>query len=453
MSHLSEHFQAVSRLSTAELSGTVAQIQGLTLRVADLALPIGAMVRVNSRMAPVWGEVVGFDDDETIVMLLGETEGIRRGDSVTGIHASPAAQVGHELLGRVVDGMGQPLDGKGPVRETVARPLRPAPVDPLHRVRIDTPLGTGVRAMDAMLTVGRGQRLGIFAGPGVGKSTLLSMMARHTDADISVIALIGERGREVKDFIHHALDQRGLERCVVVVATGDEPALMRIRAALFAHSVAEYFRDQGMNVLLMLDSVTRFAQAQRQVGLSAGEPPATKGYTPSVFAALPNLLERAGRTADGSITGLYTILVEGDDLTEPISDACRGILDGHAVLNRDLASRGHWPAIDVLQSISRVAGDVTDKPHQTARRQVVRLMSLYRDVEDLVNIGAYAAGSNPDFDLAIAMKGEIDQLLRQATDDQARFEQARQQLLAVAQQAQHQAMRLGRRRPGAAPAA
>jgi flagellum-specific ATP synthase len=446
MTLLAEPFQALSRLSTVEVVGTVVEVRGLTLRVADLSLPIGAMVRIKSRLAPVWGEVVGFDRQETIVMLLGETEGIRRGDAVAGVHASPAAMVGQELLGRVVDGLGQPLDGKGAIREMAARPLRPTPVDPLRRVRIDQPLGTGVRALDTMLTVGRGQRLGIFAGPGVGKSTLLSMMARRTDADVSVIALIGERGREVKDFIHHALDARGMERCVVVVATGDEPALMRIRAALYAHSIAEFFRDSGMNVLLLLDSVTRFAQAQRQVGLAAGEPPATKGYTPSVFAALPNLLERAGRTADGSITGLYTILVEGDDLTEPVSDACRGILDGHVILNRDLASKGHWPAIDVLQSISRVAGEVTDKTHQAACAQLTRLMSLYRDVEDLVNIGAYASGSNPDFDLAIAMKGPIDQLLRQTADESVTFDQARLRLLTVAQQIGLEQQRLTRRR-------
>jgi flagellum-specific ATP synthase len=446
VSLFTDTFRALDRLQPVELTGTVAQVQGLTLRVSDLSLPIGAMVKVRGRRSIVWGEVVGFDADQTIVMLLGDTLGIRRGDQVVGTHVSPVAQVSNDLLGRVLDGLGRPIDGKGPIRETVCRPLRPQPVDPMSRVPIDTPLGTGVRAIDTMLTVGRGQRLGIFAGPGVGKSTVLGMMARQSDAQISVIALIGERGREVKDFIEKSLGPKGLERSVVVVATGDEPALMRIRAALYATSIAEFFRDQGVDVVLMMDSVTRFCQAQRQVGLAAGEPPATKGYTPSVFAMLPQLLERSGRTERGSITGFYTILVEGDDMTEPVSDAARGILDGHVVLDRDLANRGHWPAIDVLGSISRVATDLQDRQHKHARAELLKLVSAYRQVEDLVNIGAYAAGSNPEFDLAIAMKPAIDALLRQTPEEAVSFAEAQGKLLQTALQIGQENMKLQRGR-------
>ncbi len=397
MSFLLDAVQNVDHAQSLELTGTVARVSGLTLRVDDLALPVGAMVRVDSDYASVEGEVVGFDEDQTIVMLLGDTAGIRRGDRVTGTQAWPVARVGHGLIGRVIDAMGRPIDGKGPIHETVGRPLRPRPVDPMGRVPIDTPLGTGVRAIDAMEPVGRGQRIGIFSGPGVGKSTLLGMIARQTQADVSVVALIGERGREVQDFVKHVLGPEGMARTVVVVATGDEPALVRIRAALMATAVAEFFRQEGMDAVLLMDSVTRFCQALRQVGLAAGEPPATKGYTPSVFAALPSLLERTGRTEAGSITGFYTVLVEGDDLSDPIADAARAILDGHVVLDRDLADRGQWPAIDVPASISRVAVDVIDEAHQAARLSIRSLIAAWREVEDLVNIGAYARGRQSAF--------------------------------------------------------
>lgn len=440
--------RALDSLQTMELSGTVTEVRGLTLRVSDLSLPIGAMVRIASRHGGaggmVDGEVVGFDDEVALVMPLGDTTGIRRGDRVIGTQAAPMAHVGEEMLGRVVDGMGRPLDDHGPLRGTVARPLRPRPVDPMRRVPIDRPLGVGVRAVDTMLPVGRGQRLGIFAGPGIGKSTLLGMMSRQTEADVSVIALIGERGRELRDFLDHSLGERGLARSVVVTATADEPALMRIRAALFATAVAEHFRDAGLDVLLIMDSVTRFCQAQRQVGLAASEPPATRGYTPSVFAALPSLLERSGRTERGSITGLYAVLVEGDDMTEPVADACRGILDGHILLSRDLAHGGHWPAIDVPASVSRVATDVIDPTHQAARVEVSRLISQWREVEDLVNIGAYAPGSNPGFDLAIEMRDPIDQMLRQRPDEPTGFEQNKQHLLQLAAQAGQQGQRSGK---------
>jgi len=444
--------RTLDRLMPQQLAGTVTQVQGLTLRVADLSLPIGAVVHIGGRSGKVAGEVVGFDDDKTIVMLLGDTTGIRRGDRVISAEASPVARVGEQLLGRIVDGMGKPIDGRGALAETVCRPLTPGPVDPLGRTGIDQPLGTGVRAIDSMLTVGRGQRLGIFSGPGVGKSTLMGMMARQTAADVSVIALIGERGREVRDFIDHSLGQMGLHRCVVVVATADEPALMRIRAAQYATAVAEFFRNEGLDVCLLMDSLTRFCQAMRQVGLAAGEPPTTKGYTPSVFAALPGLLERCGRTAEGSITGFYTILVEGDDLTEPVSDAARGILDGHVVLSRDLANHGHWPAIDVLGSVSRVAPDVSSEDHKSARTHIIKLIKAYSEVEDLVNIGAYAAGSNPEFDLAIAAKDTIDQLLCQQPDEAVTFEQSVTTLMQTVQQVGQQAAQVRRQNPQAASA-
>ena len=317
--------------------------------------------------------------------------------------------------------------------------LDPEPIAPLARRRIKDVLATGVRAMDLFTTLGQGQRMGVFAGPGVGKSTLLGSIARNTSADVNVIALIGERGREVKDFIEHSLGAEGLARSVVVVSTGDESLLMRVRAAMYATTIAEHFRDQGRAVMLMMDSVTRFAHAQRQIGLSVGEPPATRGYTPSVFAAMARLLERAGAieaapgaTSAGSITGIYTVLVEGDEMTEPVADAARGILDGHIILSRTLAQRNHYPAIDVLDSVSRVADDVVDGPHSAARRQLVRLLAAYRKVEDLVQIGAYARGSSVESDVAIAFQPRIIELLQQSTREKEPFDTAKAKLLKLA---------------------
>jgi FliI/YscN family ATPase len=348
---------------------------------------------------------------------LGDTAGIRPGDRIVATGGVLAVPVGPELLGRVIDGLGRPMDGRGPLGARKQARLRPEALNPLARDPIVKPIGTGVRCIDALLTCGRGQRIGLFGGSGVGKSTLLGMMARGTEADIVVLALVGERGREVRSFLEHDLGPQGLERSVVVVSTSDNPPLLRMRAAYAATAIAEHFRAQGKNVLLMMDSITRFAMAQREVGLAAGEPPTAKGYPPSVFALLPGLLERAGNlTGQGSITAIYSVLVEGDDTNEPIADAVRGILDGHVVLSRDLAARNHYPAIDVLQSISRTMPDVTDVPHRRAAGQVREWLAALRDSEDLVSVGAYVPGSNPRIDGALQRRETIDAFLRQPSD-------------------------------------
>lgn len=448
MTVLSPQFETLRRVQPLKITGTVCALRGLTVLVEHFPVPVGALVFVcpaqharrgdgpPRRVPPqdvTWGEVVGFTRDHAIVMLFGHTAGIRIGDRVTAEQVAQTAPVGEGLLGRVIDGLGRPIDGKGPIRETTPRRLNPEPVRALQRRRISQPMHTGIRAVDLMTTVGRGQRLGIFAGPGVGKSTLLGTIARRCSADANVIALIGERGREVGDFLAHALGPEGLARSVVVVATGDESPLLRIRAAHLACAAAEYFREQARDVMLMMDSITRYAHALRQVGLSVGEPPATKGYTPSVFTGLSVLLERAGSLeTGGSITGLYTILVEGDDMSEPIADAARGILDGHVILSRKLAQRAHFPAIDVLDSVSRVADDVVDKAHAESRRQVLRLLATYAEVEDLVQIGAYARGSNPEADIAIDYRPRILELLRQARDESSNFDEARSILVKIA---------------------
>ena len=469
MTGLASALETVAKTQSMLVVGSVAALRGLTLLVDDLPLPIGSLVSIRSaswrtrgagqEQPPAesqrsghditLGEVVGFSREHAIVMLLGQTVGIRAGDRVAGEQAAQTVAVGSRLLGRVIDGLGRPIDGLGPIADLAPVPLNPEPIGPLSRRRISQPLATGLRAVDLMNTLGRGQRMGVFAGPGVGKSTLLGTIARRTNADVNVIALIGERGREVKDFIETALGPEGLARSVVVVATGDESPLLRLRAAKVACSVAEFFRAAGADVMLMMDSVTRFAHAQRQVGLSVGEPPATKGYTPSVFANLALLLERAGALESdsagvrsvsprkgGSITGLYTILVEGDDMTEPIADAARGILDGHLILSRKLAQRAHYPAIDVLDSVSRVADEVTDRAHIAARQLLLRLLAVYREVEDLVQIGAYARGTNPEADVAIELQPALTALLRQGRDEVQAFDQARSNMLKLAAQAQ-----------------
>jgi FliI/YscN family ATPase len=371
--------------------------------------------RRDGNAVPV--EIVGFRDGKLLSVPLGDTGGIRPGDRIVargGVLSMPA---GDALLGRVIDGLGEPIDGRGPLRARGRALLKPPALNPLSRDSISIPLSTGVRAIDGLLTCGLGQRVGLFGGSGVGKSTLLGMMARGTEADVVVLALVGERGREVRSFIEHDLGPDGLQRSVVVVSTSDSPPLVRLRAAYGATAIAEYFRDQGKNVLLMMDSVTRFAMAQREVGLAAGEPPTAKGYPPSVFALLPGLLERAGNVRGrGSITAIYSVLVEGDDTNEPIADAVRGILDGHIVLSRDLAGRNHYPAIDILASISRTMPQVTDGDHRRRAAQLREWLATLRDSDDLVSVGAYVKGTNPRIDAALERREAIGAFLCQPSD-------------------------------------
>jgi flagellum-specific ATP synthase len=340
--------------------------------------------------------------------------------------------VGKKLLGRVIDGLGRPIDGKGWIEAEEIRSIYNQPPEPLERKRITEALATGIRAIDALLTCGKGQRIGIFAGSGVGKSTLMGMIARNTSADVNVIALIGERGREVRDFIEKELGEGGLSKSVVVVATSDKPPLIRVKSALVAITIAEYFRDQGLDVMFMMDSLTRVAMAQREVGLAIGEPPTTKGYTPSVFALLPKLVERAGTSSKGSITALYTVLVEGDDLSEPIADSARSILDGHIVLSRKLANMGHYPAIDPLESISRLMPDIVSEKHRKSAEEIIDLLATFREAEDLINIGAYVRGSNPKIDKAIQMIDKIREFLKQDVKEKAEFEDSVNRLIELA---------------------
>jgi FliI/YscN family ATPase len=413
--------------------GRVQGIGGLTIEAAALPVPLGSLCRIHSCGGQTaMAEVIGFRKGHTLLMALSPPHGVSRGDHVENVSSSPRIGCSQELLGRVLNGYGQPMDGKGPLVLCESRRIDGRGALPLDRVNIDKPIATSVRAIDGLHTCGLGQRMGIFSGPGVGKSTLISTIARHTSADVSVIALIGERGREVQEFLTHALGAEGVKRCVVIVSTSDDPPLLRVRAARVAATVSEYFRDQGKDVLLLVDSLTRLCHAQRQIGLAAHEPPATKGYPPSVFALLPEILERAGRTAAGSITGFYSVLVEADDFNEPVADAVKGIVDGHLWLSRSLANRGHFPAIDVLQSISRVRGDVTAADHLRAARRVLALLAVYQDIEDLVNIGAYVPGVNMEFDLAVQARPKIIQYLQQEPNSPSALEQSRKQLMELA---------------------
>lgn len=428
-----------------EVRGRVADLTGLTVAVNDFPAAIGSLCRIERRRGEgIPAQVIGIRERQAILMPLAEPLGVARGDGVVCLAAAARVNVSEGLLGRVVNGLGEVIDG-GPRPEAEDwYPLyRPAP-DALGRPRISEPLGTGIRAIDALLTAGRGQRLGLFAGTGVGKSVLLGMIARYTAADVTVMALIGERGREVNDFLEKDLGPEGRKKTVLVISTSDESPVLRVRAGFVATAIAEFFRDRGKDVLLLMDSVTRLAMAQRQIGLASGEPPATKGYTPSVFALLPQLLERSGRTTRGSITGFYTVLVEADDINEPISDAVRGILDGHVWLSRPLANRGHYPAIGVLESISRVMVDVVTEEHQAAARRVQRVLAVWQEIEDLVNIGAYAAGTNPQFDLAVQAKPLIDAFLQQRIGERVTFDEARRQLLSLAQQLEQMEQRLSK---------
>ena len=410
---LTRYIDAVERIDTTPLQGRVLRVVGLLIESEGPRARLGEVCDIISTDMVLPVQVVGFRDGTLLTVPLGELAGIRPGDRIVARQGAISVPVGQALLGRVVDALGRPLDDR-PLHLTERVPLHPVPLNPMQRDTVSTPLPTGVRAIDGLLTCGRGQRLGLFGGSGVGKSTLLGMMTRGTAADVIVMALVGERGREVRSFLDHDLGPAGLERSVVVVSTSDNPPLLRMRAAYTATSIAEHFRDQGKHVLLLMDSVTRFAMAQRVVGLAAGEPPTTKGYPPSVFAALPGLLERAGGVRGrGSITALYTVLVDGDDHNEPIADAVRSILDGPIVLSRDLAQRHHYPPIDILQSVSRTMPDVVDVTHRQLAADVRDWMAAIRDSEDLVNVGAYVEGSNPRIDGARARQEKIRSFLCQ----------------------------------------
>ena len=410
--------------SSLQMKGRITKVVGLVLESIGPKASIGEICVLKDRNGKEISrsEIVGFKDENKILsMVLGELEDISPGMEILSTGEKLSINLGDKLLGRIMDGVGNPLDGKNGAKADSRRSIYAKPPNPLQRQRIKTPLSTGIRALDGLLTFGKGQRVGVFSGSGVGKSTLIGMIARNTNADINVIALIGERGREVKEFIEKDLGEEGLSRSVVIVATSDTPPLMRVKASLVATTVAEYFRDKGLDVMLMMDSATRLAMAQREVGLTIGEPPTTKGYTPSVFSLLQKTMERAGTSEKGSITGLYTVLVEGDDMNEPIADAARGILDGHIVLSRQLASKGHYPAIDVLDSISRVKNDVITEDHRKAAIEVNKMLSAYKSSEDLISVGAYKSGTNKATDKAIKLIDEINEFLTQDINEKADF--------------------------------
>ncbi|MDE6182228.1 MAG: flagellar protein export ATPase FliI [Eubacteriales bacterium] len=403
--------------------GKVSRVVGLTIESEGPDVSIGNCCKINTRdNKSVLAEVVGFKDKKILLMPYGNIDGVGLGNTVEGFDYPLSVKVSEQLLGRVLNGLGEPMDHKGPLISNKEVSTTNTAPDPLSRNRIKEQISLGVKAIDGLLSIGKGQRVGIFAGSGVGKSTLMGMIARNTSADINVIALIGERGREVKEFIEKDLGEEGLKRSVLVIATSDQPALVRLKAAEVATSIAEYFREQGKDVLLLMDSLTRYAMAQREIGLAIGEPPVSRGYTPSVFSIMPKLLERAGNSDKGSITGLYTVLVDGDDLTEPVTDTARGILDGHIVLSRKLANKNHYPAIDVLASVSRVMGDVVTKEHKKNAFEIKKLMGVYSDAEDLINVGAYVKGSNEDIDIAIEKHKPIIEFLTQSTEDKFTLE-------------------------------
>ncbi len=432
MLDIAEQLEAV--MPTA-LAGTVARTTGMTVSAAGFPAPVGSIAQIERETGPsLLAEVIGFRDDLTVLYPYNDLAGIRHGNRIRLSRTTRRLRVGDELLGRVIDAGGNAVDGRPQpaLGDRVSFTRRPP--HPCRRPRIDRPLATGVRSIDGLLTCGKGQRIGIFSGSGVGKSVLLGMMARYTDAEVIVIALIGERGREVNEFLQRDLGPKGLAKSVVVVATSNEPALVRVQAASTATAIAEYYRDRGKDVLLLMDSLTRFAFAQREIGLAAGEPPTTRGYPPSVFALMPKLVERAGRSPKGSITAFYSVLVEADDPNEPISDAVRGLLDGHIWLSRSLASRGHYPAVDVLESLSRLMPEVTDGEHREAAVAMRELMAAYRDHEDLISIGAYRQGSNKTVDAAVEMLDQLNGYLRQPVEQPSTLEEARDGLMTLRQQ-------------------
>ena len=426
----------LEQLPLVKINGRVAQVVGLVAESQGPDVRVGDLCRICFRDGShgLDAEVVGFRDDRVLLMPLGDLREVGPGCDVISTNHPLEVGVGEALLGRILDGLGEPMDDRGPLAATDFYPLYAEPPHPLRRQMVERPLSVGVRVVDGMLTLGTGQRIGIFAGSGVGKSTLLGMMARYTTADVNVISLVGERGREVREFIERDLGPEGLARSVLIIATSDQPPLIRLKAALTATAVAEYFRDQGRDVLLMMDSVTRVARAQREIGLAIGEPPATRGYTPSVFEMLPRLLERAGAGERGSITGIYTVLVEGDDMNEPVADTVRGVLDGHIVLSRKIASRNFYPAVSVLESVSRVMPAIVSPEHLAAAGRIRDLMATYAESEDLINIGAYKAGSNARVDWALSHLDSVRGFLEQRVDESSSFEETDKRMLALAPQ-------------------
>lgn len=430
--------ERLRELDPLVFTGKVERMVGLIVEARGPAGTVGELCRIRHRAGKdlLDAEVVGFREGKVLLMPLSWTHGVGPGCEVLALGRPLCVPVGEELTGRILDGLGRPADSR-PLPPTLEmRPVENDPPHPLERRRITEPLGLGIKAIDGLLTCGKGQRMGIFSGSGVGKSTLLGMIARYTQANVNVIALVGERGREVREFIEKDLGEEGLRRSVVVVATSDEPAMIRVKAALVATTIAEYFRDLGMDVLFMLDSVTRFAMAQREIGLAAGEPPTTRGYPPSVFALLPRLMERTGCGNQGTITALYTVLVEGDDMNEPIADTSRSILDGHVILSRDIAAKNHYPAIDVMQSVSRLASQITDARHKAAADWLRRNLAIYRANEDLINIGAYRAGSNPEIDRAVKNIPAINSFLRQEVDVSFTYQEVVDMLVTLYEEAE-----------------
>jgi flagellum-specific ATP synthase len=415
---------ALKNTNTLRMSGRITKVIGLVLESEGPKAPIGEICILKDRNGNIVSksEIVGFRDNIILSMILGDLTEISPGMEIISTGEKLSVNVGDTLLGRILDGLGNPIDGKGDISNEVRRSIYAAPPSPLQRMRIMEPIATGIRTIDGLLTIGKGQRMGIFSGSGIGKSTLLGMIARNTSADINVIALIGERGREVKEFLEKDLGEKGLQRSIVIISTSDAPSLVRVKAALTATTIAEYYRDKGLDVMFMMDSATRLAMAQREVGLTIGEPPTTKGYTPSVFSLLQKTMERAGTSEVGSITGLYSVLVEGDDLNEPVSDTTRGILDGHIVLSRRMASMGHYPAIDVLESISRVRNDVIDAEHYNAILALQEMIATYRNAEDLISIGAYQKGTNKRIDKSMELNDDINSFLRQRIEDATTYE-------------------------------
>ena len=425
-----KYHNALNSCQPFRLTGKIKKVAGIIAEANGPRLSVGSLCKIrNSQGIDIQAEVIGFNEDNIIVMPFGEMEGINPGSEIFKTEETPVVQVGEAYLGRIIDGLGSPIDGKGAIKKKREYPVYGGVINPMKREIIHDVMDIGVCSINALLTIGKGQRIGIMAGSGVGKSVLMGMIARNTSADVIVMALIGERGREVREFIENTLGSEGLKKSIIVAATSDSPPLVRIRGAYVATALAEYFRDRGKDVLLVMDSITRFAMSLREVGLAAGEPPSAKGYTPSVFSRIPKLLERAGTLQKkGSITGIYTVLVEGDDMNEPIADCVRSITDGHIILSRAIAQTGHYPAVDILASISRVMKDIIDAEHYEIVQRLIQVLATYRSAEDLIRIGAYVDGSDPDIDVAKKLIGKINSFLRQGISQKVSFQKSVEQL-------------------------